>query len=513
MVESARVVKVRTIAPDPAIVRAVGRHHSFDTALADLIDNCIDAEAGNVLVRFLQRDGLIVGLQVIDDGNGMDANGLDQAMTFAKRRDYHEDDLGHFGIGLKAASLSQADRLSVYSRRSGAVPAGRSIRAADPTAVADLDGDDVAGILGDLRVDFTMDQGTVIEWGEPRTFISSPDLVEQTQWLDARIEAVRAHLGIVFHRRLASNSVSIAVDVFDVSFAEASVPRVIAPIDPFGYTALPNDVFPQTLRIGIAGGDSTGTLHVWPAVQSGKPGFRLGGKPGALFQGLYFYRNDRLLQIGGWNTLINARPELEYARIAIDIDETLAAHISINPEKAGLELDSDLKQALRDAVYGPRSSSFKEFLDAAEGARREARRYTKRPVRMPRPDRGFDGEMLEAFEASVELVPGAPVHVRWQVMTTEAPFAIDLDRRTIWLNEQYRSVIVGTGATGANQAHDAPLVKTLLMIAFSTYFRGEYLGSKEKTEIAAWEQLLTAALRDEISQQTTSARATVRREN
>jgi hypothetical protein len=512
MVEVARVVNVRTVAPDPSIARAVGRHHTFETALADLIDNSIDADARNVLVRFLQRDGLVVGLRLIDDGKGMDAHAIDLAMTFAKRREYDDGDLGHFGIGLKAASLSQADRLSVYSRRFGAVAAGRSIRSSDPTAVADLDGDDVASILGDLRVDFTMDNGTVVEWGEPRSFISSPDLVEQAQWLDARIESVRSHLGIVFHRLLAAARVSIAVDVFDVSLSEASAPRAVTPIDPFGYSGLPNDAYPQELRIAIDGGDSAGVLHLWPAAQSGKPGFRLGGKPGALFQGLYFYRNDRLLQVGGWNTLVNGRPELEYARIAIDIDGTLAAHITINPEKAGLELDSDLKQSLRGAVFGPSNSSFGDFLESAEGARREARRYTKRPVTMVRPDRGFDGEMLDAFEASVELAGGAPVDVRWQVMTSEAPFAIDLDRRTIWLNEQYRSVIVGPGGTGANQAHDAPLVKTLLMIVFSAYFEGEYLGSKEKTEIAAWEQLLTAALRDEISQQTLLARDAATRE-
>lgn len=513
MMESARIVNVRTIDPDPSIVRAVGRHHSFETALADIIDNCIDAEAGNVLVRFLQRDGLVLGLQVIDDGNGMDANAMDQAMTFAKRREYNEGDLGHFGIGLKAASLSQADRLSVYSRRFGAVAAGRSISSSDPTAVADLDGDDVAGILADLRVDFTMYNGTVVEWGEPRSFISSPDQMEQARWLDARIESVRSHLGIVFHRLLAAARVSITVDVFDVSLGEGSAPRTVNPIDPFGYSRLPNDAFPQELRIAIDGGDSAGTLHVWPASQSGKPGFRLGGKPGALFQGFYFYRNDRLLQFGGWNTLVNGRPELEYARISIDIDEAVAAHITINPEKAGLELDSDLKQSLRAAVFGPTSSAFGDFLDSVESSRRESRRYTKRPVKVARPDRGFDSEMLDAFEASVDMESGAPVHIRWQVMTSEAPFSIDLERRTIWLNEQFRSLIVGSAGTVANQAHDAPLVKTLLVIVFSKYFQGEYLGSTEKTEIAAWEQLLTAALRDEISQQTARGSASVRRRN
>lgn len=502
-----RVVKVRHMAPDPSLARAVGRHHSFETALADLIDNSIDAGANHVLVRFLQRDGAITGLRLIDDGAGMDSSSIDSAMTFATHRDYANEDLGHFGIGLKAASLSQADLLSVYSRRLGSVVAGRAIRAADPTAVSDLDTADIESVLSDLHVDFTFDKGTVVEWGEPRTFISSHDVREQALWLDERIESLRSHLGIVFHRLLENKQIEIAVDVFDSEYRESSAPRLVRALDPFGYSALPHDSFPQPLRIQIDGGDATGMLHIWPPAQSGKPEFRLGGKPGALFQGFFFYRNGRLLQLGGWNTLVLDKQELEYARVAIDIDSVLAHHITINPEKAGLELDADLKSALLNASVGSDGRAFSTFLDDAEDARREARKYTKRPVALVRPDRGFDGDMLSAFEESVEIVRGNPVHIRWRVLTSEAPFAIDLDNRTIWLNEQYRSVIVGHGHTNAHQAHDAPLVKTLLLIVFSKYFEGEYLGAKQKLEIAAWEQLLTAALRDEITQQEQLERA------
>ena len=129
------VVGHRTVAPDPSITRAVGRHHSFETAIADLVDNSVDATATQVLVRFLQSNGAVTGLQLIDNGLGMDAEALDSAMTFAKKREYRGKDLGHFGIGLKAASLSQADVLRVYSHRDGAQSAGRSIRAATPTDI------------------------------------------------------------------------------------------------------------------------------------------------------------------------------------------------------------------------------------------------------------------------------------------------------------------------------------------------------------------------------------------
>lgn len=65
--EFPQVVDTVTLRPDPSLVSAIGLHHSLPTAIADLVDNSIDAEAGNVLVRILQHGGRAVGLLVIDE--------------------------------------------------------------------------------------------------------------------------------------------------------------------------------------------------------------------------------------------------------------------------------------------------------------------------------------------------------------------------------------------------------------------------------------------------------------
>ena len=141
---------------------------------------------------------------------------------------------------------------------------------------------------------------------------------------------------------------------------------------------------------------------------------------------------------------------------------------------------------------------FADFLEEAESTRRESRRYTKRPVALVEPFRGFSADMLDAFSASVEYSDHAAVDIRWEVRDSEDPIRVDLPQRTIWLNALYRGVIVGRES---NDNYDAPLVKTLLLLVFSRYFEGDMLGSREKAEIAAWQQLLTAALRDEIATQ------------
>lgn len=93
------------------------------TAVADLVDNSIDAGAAHVVVRFLMKGARPVGLQVIGDGRGMDSEGIgDATLTYGKKRNYKQDDLGHFGIGLKAASLSQAKTMTVWSGAHGSRP-------------------------------------------------------------------------------------------------------------------------------------------------------------------------------------------------------------------------------------------------------------------------------------------------------------------------------------------------------------------------------------------------------
>jgi hypothetical protein len=495
--EAPRVTRVREVPPDPSIANAVGRHHTFETAIADLIDNSIDAGAGHVLVRLLEQDGAVIGLRVVDDGKGMDESAIDSAMKFARKRDYDSSDLGHFGLGLKAASLSQADELRVYSRSYGVAPAGRMIRASAPTSVGELDTDDVASVLDTLHLGFALTSGTVIEWAEPRTFLSSSDTRDRTRWIEERITGLQSHLGIVFHRLITRGVLDITIDVFDLGYDEAGVPRRVEPVDPFGYDALPNDPWPKPLTIALDSSTARGHAHIWPASQSGRREFRLSGRPGTLAQGFYFYRRDRLLQIGGWNTLVVPKPELEYARLSLDLDDALAQHVTINPEKAGLELDSDLKSAIRAASVG-NDLDFPSYLELAQGIRQESRRYTKRPIALVEPDRGFGADMLDAFAASVEFADADPIDIRWRVDRSESPLSVDIERRTVWLNEEYRDVIARPGSMDAD---DAPLVKTLLMIVFSKYFEGSYLGSREKGEIEAWEQLLTAALREELAQQ------------
>ena len=89
-------------------LRASG--YSFSSAVADILDNSVSAEANEI---YVYSDPLANTpyFCVLDNGCGMSAKELDNAMLPGSDRSAKKDceqELGRFGLGLKSASLSQA---------------------------------------------------------------------------------------------------------------------------------------------------------------------------------------------------------------------------------------------------------------------------------------------------------------------------------------------------------------------------------------------------------------------
>src|SRR5258705_388504 len=94
-------------------LRSIG--YSFDAAVADVIDNSIDAKAKNVLVRLITNREGHLDLAIWDDGCGMSEKTLKEAMRFGADVSQEIERLGKFGLGLKLASLSQAREVRVVT--------------------------------------------------------------------------------------------------------------------------------------------------------------------------------------------------------------------------------------------------------------------------------------------------------------------------------------------------------------------------------------------------------------
>ena len=101
--------------PDASILGAIGRGHTLASAVADLIDNSIDAGATRVSIRFATQNATVRSIRIRDDGCGMTVAQMERAMTLGGGSEHSSSDQGHFRVGLKAASLSQARILTVFS--------------------------------------------------------------------------------------------------------------------------------------------------------------------------------------------------------------------------------------------------------------------------------------------------------------------------------------------------------------------------------------------------------------
>jgi len=107
--------------PNAAILIKSLRHMGYDNfaAIADIVDNAIDADSRNVIVTVSRDQGDFV-IEVLDDGVGMDFLTADEALKLGS--DTARDplaDLGRYGMGLVTASLSIGRRLDVLSRCEG----------------------------------------------------------------------------------------------------------------------------------------------------------------------------------------------------------------------------------------------------------------------------------------------------------------------------------------------------------------------------------------------------------
>ncbi len=104
------------------------RYHNTAYAIAELIDNSIDAEAGTVELLCMEKPNMgatrdqrrLSRLAVLDNGKGMEARTLLDALKFGGgTRHSHLRGIGKYGMGLPTSSMSQCKRVDVWTWQSG----------------------------------------------------------------------------------------------------------------------------------------------------------------------------------------------------------------------------------------------------------------------------------------------------------------------------------------------------------------------------------------------------------
>jgi hypothetical protein len=489
------VVSRINLPPDAGLVESLGVNHNLESAIADLIDNSVDATASRVVVRLLTSEDRLVQVEVADNGRGMDSATADSAMTIGERRDYSALDLGHFGMGLKAASFGHADVLTVWSAADNQGAVGRRIRRADFSRdfACEVLSTELAETHGSRRaVTFGERHGTTVIWSEIRNTYKGRNPAEARTWLSNALDALRGHLGLVFHRLIVDGRLTIEVEVDDRDQVELGIGVAISPIDPFGYAASGHPGYPKTLVAPVGeSGEVRLVCHIWPG-KSDRSGYRIAGKSGDQYQGFFVYRNDRLLQVGGWSAMLNRSPQRQLARVVIDDLSAIGPLVAMNPEKHGLRFEPAFHDAVAQAVAED-GTTFDDYLVDAEGVFASANRRSRSRKPAIAPDKGFAPQLRRIISAELPLISGDALRLQWRKMRDDEFLDVDFNDRTLWLNSRYRHLF----APERGSLNDAPVLKALLYLLTHHVFEGRHLGIRDKDDIELWKSVLGAAAETE----------------
>lgn len=357
--------------------------HNLQVAVADLVDNSIAARASTVTIRYPQPGSLETAagggwLSLHDDGEGMNATELARAMEFGAEREYGERDLGKFGIGMKAASLSQARVLTVASRRADSeVSVLRWDRDhVDRVREWELLQPELAEWERELLLAPLAERaGTVVLWGKmvpPRSVERRGRRLAADVPDDAygqSLHDLELHLGMVFHRFLTGETATRRQVEITLNA------RPIPPWDPFvrdNRHTRKLDAISETV-VGL--GDRDCPVVVVPYVLPHKNQFtserefRRAGYDGRWNerQGFYIYRADRLLQAGGWSGIWTSDEHNKLLRVALSFDPELDDAFDVNTAKMSVSLPPILARALKGHLDDARKQAGKRYRE--EGKR------------------------------------------------------------------------------------------------------------------------------------------------
>lgn len=322
-------------------MRSLG--YSFSSAIADLIDNSISANAKEISI--LSEPSIDPWLIIFDNGYGMSKEELYEAMRYGSRNPLEErakDDLGRFGLGLKAASLSQCRRFLVASKK----------------------GNEINACSWDL--DFVIEKGAwvlkcfsneeiskyihidMLEKVETGTYILLEDFdrikegtADLNETFNKHLNDMENHIALVFHRFLEEG---LTINLNGTKIEER---------DPFLSTH-PSTQKKRESSFYINSEKITLKPFILPHLSklSQTDLDKLGGKERLRNdQGFYVYRNKRLIIWGTWFRLERKDELNKLARVRVDIPNSLDYMWAIDIKKSSATLPDIIKRNMFNAIY------------------------------------------------------------------------------------------------------------------------------------------------------------------
>lgn len=323
--------------------------YSLETAVADLIDNSISANATEISI-ICELSGKSPTLSIVDNGCGMNAQAIVEAMrhgTANPKQKRLPRDLGRFGLGLKTASFSQCRSLTVISAKdeclSGATWSLDRIDALDDWILSILDQAEISNIP---NIDRLETHGTVVVWGDLDRLFEDEIGSRRDEIVNEKLDVLEKHLSLVFHRYLAGEikgrkKISISING-----------HTIQPFDPFCRKNAATQILPEEI-IYVGGAAVQMQPYILPhhsRLSAREYEFYQNRSDFISNQGAYIYRNGRLMAWGDWFRLVPKGEATKLARVQIDFPNSLDESWTIDIKKSRARPPHPVRDRLRQVI-------------------------------------------------------------------------------------------------------------------------------------------------------------------
>lgn len=451
--------------------RAIG--YSLEAAIADIIDNSVAAKAGKVQIFFFPVGD--ANICILDNGFGMDDAQIDIAMQYGSKNPADErdaSDLGRYGLGLKTASLSQCRTLTVVSKQGDAIVGRRwdldYVMKTGSWSLLVLDEDDLKAIphISDLK---SQDTGTLIVWQNLDRLLMGEIDFEKS--LGRKMDEVRQHLELVFHRYLSGES---GIKKLEIQFNGVKIKAA----DPFLMKKSTPAMDTETLV--VRGKKIFVRPYILPHISkmSAEEKEQLGGKEGIRRQqGFYVYRNKRLLIWGTWFRMMRQGDLSKLARVMVDIPNDLDDLWTLDIKKSHAIPPAEVRKNLQTVIdhIAEKSKRTWTYRGKKETSDKEEHVWT----RIKTPSGGVTYEINRDHPFVEQIIEECP-QVRTKLETL-----IKHIERGIPLNQLYVDLNNDEKIENDVEIEDAEIRQTLeqmLSAMPSSIIRLEFLSKIEHTE-------------------------------
>lgn len=432
-----RIAKVVELIPTEKIHEALGANHDIVSGIDELIDNSIDAGSSRVAIIFHINRFRVNQITFHDDGVGMTDSDMLKVLRIGGREARSENSIGRYGIGMKEGSFSNANVVTISSKKKGSNGAGYELKKGTFSA-GELTTESINEIssLRKLTV-FPLENGTTIVWNDLTSVYKGSSKEDGEEYISSTLERIRKHAGIRYHRFLESKRLVIEL----YTQRNKAKPKLIPSIEPINPSKMRKSPNPQYPLLLTENGNPTRpgvTAHIWTN-RSKNDEFNLGEKSELGHQGFYFYDADRLLTQGGWFGYRTDSKDLKLLRIVVDDPEILKRYVTVSPQKGSVQLGQDFHRFMAKLkAPSDKNININSVFQDSISVVRESNRRSSNPDPVPLSGKGMSPAIQKKIKNSSHVKASDPVNVLWKKLSEDQFFYIDRSTTTIYLNNRYR---------------------------------------------------------------------------